>query len=177
MKTINTDALLAITRARAALIIEAPFFGSLSLRMPFIEKSEIPTLAVDGKFIYYNAEYFLDLTPDLRKSAIAHEVMHPVLDHTGRMSGRDHKKWNRAADYALNPILKEAGFTIGEGWLCDPLYFDKSADEIYTLLPDEEDQGEGGSGSKNNGGGNGPQDEIMPGPSDTATFHSLAISC
>lgn len=74
--------------ARSRLLLDHPFFGVLALRLQFVEDTSIPTLAVDGKSIFYNPQFVDDLSDELCRSAIAHEVMHPVLDHMTRRGGR-----------------------------------------------------------------------------------------
>ena len=45
--------------------------------------------------------------------------------------------WNRACDYAINPILLDAGLTLPDGFLLNERYRGKSADAIYELLAAE----------------------------------------
>lgn len=137
----NEEALRALSVARSRMLLDHPFFGVLALRLQLHEEPSIPTLAVDGTTVFYNPEFVLGLSPELRISAMAHEVMHCVLDHIGRRGARDPRKWNIAGDYALNPILKDAGMPLGEGWLYKLAWADKSADEIYDLLPKDKDGG------------------------------------
>ena len=153
----NDAAYKQLQKARANMIIDHPFFGTLALRLRLVEDTTIKTLATDGRSIFYNPEFILGMSLDLTKSAVAHEVMHPVLDHIVRRANRDPSKWNRAADYALNPILKDAGFTLGEKWLYNAALAGKSADEIYNMLPPG---AEGGGGA--DGGAGGLCDIRMP---------------
>lgn len=127
--------------ARTQLILRQGFFGMLALRLQFVERLDIPTLAVDGKHIFYNPDFVLSLSDKLTQSAVAHEVMHCALAHIGRRNGRDPKKWNVAGDYALNQILLDSKFQLGEGWLIDERFKGMSADQIYNLLPDSADTG------------------------------------
>ena len=45
------------------------------------------------------------------------------------------RRWNIACDYAINPLLVEAGFELPEGALLDPAYAGLSAEDIYARLP------------------------------------------
>ena len=128
-----------LSTARARLLLDHPFFGVLALRLQFVEDTSIPTLAVDGKSIFYNPQFVDDLSDELCRSAIAHEVMHPVLDHMTRRGGRSPRKWNAACDYAANLILSDAGLPMGPGWLINCAYRGMSAEEIYAALPDDSD--------------------------------------
>lgn len=105
----NTKAAEAFARARSNLLLDHFFFGRLALYLKPVQKEDIPTLAVDGKHLFYNPQFFLDLPRPLQKSAIAHEVMHCVMQHILRRKGRDQKLWNRACDYAENRVLQDSG--------------------------------------------------------------------
>ena len=122
--------------ARSRLLLGHPFFGVLSLRLQLVPDETVPTLAVDGKSIFYNPQFVTELSDELCCSAIAHEVMHCVLDHLERRSGREPRKWNAACDYAANLILFDAKLSIGSGWLINQAYRGMSAEEIFALLPD-----------------------------------------
>ena len=147
----NAAALTKLTNARAGLVLDHGFFGMLALRLQLVEDNRIPTLAVDGKKIYYNAEFVLGLSMPLTKSAIAHEVMHCVFEHIGRRAQRNPRKWNMAGDYVINQVLKDSGFEIGQGWLLEPAYKDMTADHIYSLMPEDDGKGSG-SGTGQPGG-------------------------
>jgi predicted metal-dependent peptidase len=64
---------------------------------------------------------------------LAHEVMHPALQHHVRRSGRDPKRWNEACDYAINPLLLDAGLSLPDGVLVDHRFRGMSAEQIYNL--------------------------------------------
>lgn len=132
----NTEAANKMTRARASLILDQPFFGMLALRLHLVEDEKIKTLATDGRRLKYNPKFINSIPIGQVKAECAHEVMHCVYDHMGRRNSRDPKKWNIACDHAINPDLKDAGFQLGEDWLLDMQYKGMSADHIYSLLPD-----------------------------------------
>ncbi len=145
---INEKAALAFSKARSDMLLSKNFFffGRLSLFLKPVQATkirgmEIKTLATDGRHVYYNVDFFMGLSPDLRKSAIAHEVMHCATRTFARQGMRNQQKWNRATDYAINPILEEGGLRIGDGWLISPMFKGMSAEEIYDMLPDENGNG------------------------------------
>ena len=110
MHKIDQAALDRMTKARTGLLIDQPFFGTLAMRLKMVEDKSIKTLNVDGQTMHYNPEFVKSMDNDLCKSAVAHEVMHCVLEHvgsTGRGITLNPKKWNYAADYATNDILKK----------------------------------------------------------------------
>jgi len=135
----NKDILEKLTRARTGLILDFPFFGQLALRLRLVERADISTLAVNGRQIFYNPDFVNELSADLTKSAIAHEVMHCVYDHITRRGDRNAKKFNIAGDFVINLMLKDSGFNIGKGWLLDPQYAGMSTDQVYALLPESQD--------------------------------------
>lgn len=142
----NTKAAEAFARARSNLLLDHFFFGRLALYLKAVQDDSIPTLAVDGKHLFYNTQFFLDLPRPLQKSAIAHEVMHCVMQHILRRKGRDPQLWNKAGDYAINRVLRDSGFKLGDGWLDSKAFDGMSAEEIYDLLKQQGDgsgQGQG----------------------------------
>jgi predicted metal-dependent peptidase len=154
--TTNTKAEFAFSKARSDLLLSNKFFffGRLSLFLKPVQTDSVPTMATNGKQIVYNPDFFLKLTPDLQKSAIAHEVLHCSNRHFARQGARKPGRWNAACDYAINPIIKDAGFRIGDNWLHNPAFAGMSAEEIYNQLPDDYDDP--------NGGASGAWDQVQP---------------
>jgi len=125
-----------LSAARAALVLDHPFFGALALRMNLEEetKGRTRTMATDGRSIFYD-HVFVKGCSDLELiGLLAHEVMHPAMQHHTRRGDRVPALWNDAADYAINPILTEAGFTLPGNVLNDPQYRGMTAEQIYDAL-------------------------------------------
>ncbi len=155
----NKDVADTLTRARTQLILDHSFFGQLAIRLPLVEKPEIKTAAVNGKNIFYNPDFVASLPSGQVKTLLAHEVMHCVFDHIGRRADRDHRKWNQAGDYVINQALLDSGFEEIPSWLRSDAYKDMSTDEVYSLLPESDDED-----------GKDPMDEVLDGdPSDVET--------
>lgn len=134
----NQTVLDKLIKARMALLIEQPFFGALVMRLKFQETDAFPTLAVNSRTVFYNPAFIDTLTNPLIQAALAHEVFHCVLGHCGADSrglSMDPGRWNKAADYVVNDMLKQAGMTIGDNWLWDAQYAGKTAEQIYSMLP------------------------------------------
>lgn len=166
---IDQAVLTQLTKARAALLIDNPFFGTLAMRLEFVvdNSPSNPTLAVNGKVMKYNESFVKTLDHELTKSVVGHEVMHCVLDHVGeagRGFGLNPEKFNWAADYATNAILKESGFKLGEGWLYNAQYSGMTSEQIYHLIPDPPP----GGGGAPNGQNPGPLDQVQAGAKDPA---------
>jgi predicted metal-dependent peptidase len=137
-----------LAKARTALVLEHPFIGNVALNMPYVVDYSIRTAATNGKEIRYNPHFVDSLNDEERKFLVAHECLHPMLEHTYRRNGRDHKRWNQAGDYVINKLLSDEKIgKVIEGALLDDNIYKAgggSTDGIYTLLP--EPDGEGGNG-------------------------------
>jgi hypothetical protein len=66
--------------------------------------------------------------------------MHPALQHHTRRGDRNQVRWNMACDYAINPILLDAGLTLPKDVLLDDRFRGMSAERIYNLIEEEENQ-------------------------------------
>src|SRR5690606_8569525 len=75
-------------------------------------------------------------------SVLCHEVMHVALLHPIRIAAIpdvDLGLANRAADLAINPLLKARGYTLPEGHLDEYRFHGMSFEEIYNVLKRERD--------------------------------------
>ena len=144
-----------LSKAKTALILEHPFVGSVAMNMPFTFDSSIPTACTNGKRVLFNPWFCDDLTDEELKFLVAHECLHPMLEHNYRRGERDPRKWNQAADYVINKLLTDDG--IGKmpecGLLSDAIYDEGGgiSDGIYNILPDEPNGGDGGNGYTGSG--------------------------
>lgn len=144
-----------LQKARTALLLDHPFFGSLLFRLKGRESRSVKTMATDGISLFYNPDFVDTLNAATLCGVLAHEVMHPGLQHHVRRSGRDPKRWNEACDYAINPILLDAGLHLPEGVLVDDRFREMSAEQIYNQLQTEVEQEPGGSDDTQETGGDG----------------------
>jgi predicted metal-dependent peptidase len=138
------DNLTKLIKGRAGLILRQGFFAPFVLRMPLVESPDLPkfadgckTMATDGKRIYWYPEFVESCTDEQVEFALAHEGLHPAFLHHLRKGERDHERWNEACDYAINPILRNAGFVPPPDILFNYDYDDKSAEWIYDRMPKE----------------------------------------
>jgi predicted metal-dependent peptidase len=145
-------------KARAALLVGAPFWGVLSLRLAPIEDSSVRTMQTDGVSIRFNPDFVAGLSRSLLRTTIAHETMHCAARHHTRRGGRTLRRWNIACDYAINPLLVEAGFELPDGILLDPAYAGLSAEDIYARLPPDEGEDDDDQDSEDPGGMGGVTD-------------------
>lgn len=129
MKTIDK-----IRKARAGLVLDHPFFGSLALRQEIIIDDESDTAWTDGSTIGFNSHFVDSIPIDQLKTVIAHEVLHIGLSHHARRQNRDPKKWNSSCDYAVNNLLIDSKFSFPPGALIG--FPGMSAEEIYSKIPE-----------------------------------------
>ena len=153
--THQTPAAERIRKARTTLLLDHPFFGSLLFRLKGREQRSIPTMATDGVSLYYNPEFVDTLNSATLAGVLAHEVMHPALQHHVRRSGRDPRRWNEACDYAINPLLLDAGLSLPDGVLVDHRFRGMSAEQIYNLREAEAQPQSGSQNSSNDDTGTG----------------------
>ena len=129
MATINVEN--KIMRAKVGIILSNPFFATLMMKKKFIADPSTKTASTNGPDIKYNPEFFNSLPSEELQGVICHELMHSVLLHHTRRNGRDLSKWNKACDYALNPVLLDSGMSLPKGALVDPRYRNMSAEGIF----------------------------------------------
>jgi predicted metal-dependent peptidase len=136
----HVPSLVRIQKARTTLLLDHPFFGTLLFRLGARPCRSIATMATDGVSLFFNPDFVDTLSMAELAATLAHEVLHPGLQHHTRRNGRAPRRWNMACDYAINPILVEAGLTLPKGVLLDRRFHGMSAERIYNLLEDEEDE-------------------------------------
>ncbi|CAN7786034.1 VWA-like domain-containing protein [Caballeronia sp. LjRoot34] len=126
-----------IAKQRTALVLSQPFFGALVLRLKVVEDRSCETFWVDGESLGYNPDYLATLNDLEVRGVLAHEVLHVANGHCWRMGARDPERWNDAGDYAINPIVIDAGMVLPKGVYLDARYTGKSAEEIYGQLTED----------------------------------------
>jgi len=141
-----------IQKARTALLLDHPFFGSLLFRLGGRASNSIRTMATDGVSLFYNPAFVETLNAAELAGVLAHEVMHPALQHHTRRGDRDQKCWNMACDYAINPLLLDAGLTLPKDVLIDQRFRGMSAERIYNLIEEQQDQDDSNGERENHDG-------------------------
>lgn len=138
-----------INKIRTRLLLDHPFFGSLAMRLDLIKDESTSTLSTNGTILKYSEEFLKTLTNAEQVGCMAHEVMHCALQHMYRRNSRTNEDWNSACDYAINPILKEAGITLPANAKQAPQYAGMSAEQIYSKMQSQKVQ----DGQNNSSGG------------------------
>ena len=138
--TRTLSSVVRIQKARTTLLLDHPFFGSLLFRLGARPRSSIATMATDGVSLFFNPDFVDTLSAAELAGVLAHEVMHPALQHHTRRGDRNPKRWNMACDYAINPMLVDAGLTLPKDVLLDHRFRGMSAERIYHRLVEEKNQ-------------------------------------
>lgn len=150
---------LRLTKLRTQLLLDEPFLGTLLMRLPMIEDPKCRTMWVNGVNIGWNRKFVEGHTNDEIKGTILHEVLHAAAGHCWRRDNRDFKDWNKACDYAINPIVVESGYKLPGGVLLSNDFKGQPAEQIYDAIH----QPKQGSASLPQDGGEGDENESQQG--------------
>jgi len=124
--------------AMSQLVLNSPFFSVLLLQQKLVYTVDIPTFATTGEAIFINPIYAKSITTEEIKGVLVHELMHTIFMHLTRRGDRDHKRFNAAADFAINPIIKKENFKLPEGHLDEERFHEMTADKIYKIIDKEQ---------------------------------------
>jgi predicted metal-dependent peptidase len=126
--------------AKQRILLDHRFFASLMMRMKWGPDPTCKTLWTNGKEVGYNPAYVDELTTKKTMGVIVHEIFHPMMKHHLRIKNKNHDLWNKACDYAINPLIIQYGFELPDNILLDRKYDGMAAEQIYTILIEEEQQ-------------------------------------
>jgi predicted metal-dependent peptidase len=131
-----------ITKARARLLVRAPFIGSIALGLAWVHAPDIGTMATDGRSVWFNPEWCEGHGVEKTMGVIAHEVLHVVNRHHLRRGERDAELWNVAADLLINRLLEDDKYVLPSDGLFDRDrgYAGLSTETIYARLLEQQQQ-------------------------------------
>ena len=141
LKVMRDDVQDRIIVARVGLLMRAPFFGNMAVRLKVQNCDDwCPTAATDGRHLFYNTQFFNALSNKEIEFVIAHEILHCVFDHIVRREDRNPILYNIACDYIVNNTLVRD--KIGEPVKLVQIYQDFkydgwSSEEVYDDLFDK----------------------------------------
>jgi predicted metal-dependent peptidase len=167
------DPATRLSAARTRLVLDRPFLGALTLRLPLVaaDPDWCRTTATDARAIYYNPDYIAALPGSTVEFVLAHEALHCALGHFQRRQHRVKQRWDVACDLAVNPLLAGEGLAPPPDALLLDEFAGMSAEEIYPCLDEDEQRethdqhlydSEGGEG----GGERDPEPERDGAPND-----------
>ena len=131
-----------ITKARARLLVRAPFIGSIALGLAWVNAPDIGTMATDGRSVWFNPEWCERHGVEKTMGVIAHEVLHVVNRHHLRRGERDAELWNVAADLLINRLLEDDKYVLPPDGLFDRdrRYAGLPTETIYARLLEQQQQ-------------------------------------
>lgn len=191
IKEVKTKVAKGLEVARWNLLEKHPFIGEMLLRfsiIPTYDKNCL-TAATDGSKIYFDCEFYSNLTKGQREFVLAHEVWHNIFLHFIRKQARDQMLWNVATDMEINHMLQNEGLEVlKDACFPDPIVAGKNAEDIYAYLmkqmqkqqqknqQNQKNQG-GGKGQQSQGGGEDDQDsDSQDGQGDSSSSSSSSSS-
>lgn len=168
------------TEAKAALLLNQPFFAALMLDMMTVELGTFPevfgdrtpTMATNGKKIWVDEGFISRLSVKEAVFVLCHEIGHAMWRHMPRgkmysdmgMDGRQFSPqvWNIAGDYVINDMLVKSGVgMMPKVGLLSPKYgYEMLVDDVYRDLLEDECDKCGGTGEEpeDDGEGDGESD-------------------
>ena len=162
------DAISAACRAH-------PYYTTAIWRLRFVPDPTVPTMATSANWVtHYNPATLAGWTRHEAGAVIVHELEHLLRDHAGRADGRDHGRWNRAADAEINQRLAglpdgaiyPESFGMPRGRAAEVYYGATSPQDD----PPQDDPGEGDSGEgEGEGSGGSGSGEGQPGGSGSGS--------
>jgi len=107
IKAFEDKAKHALGIAVTDLILDFPFYATLVLHLQRVVAWDIPTMATDGKRLYYNPSFVTQLPRAELLGVLCHEGCHVANLHCLRREGRDPSAWNIACDHVVNYLVAE----------------------------------------------------------------------
>jgi predicted metal-dependent peptidase len=123
-----------ISQAKAQLLVEYPYFGTIASRLELVCNDDIESFKSNGKTIEYREEYLRSLEAEELLFVFANGAMHTTLAHDMRKSGRSGWLWQMATDMAINDMLVTNGMTLPYGAHYRKRFEGMYAEEIYAEL-------------------------------------------
>ncbi len=123
-----------IDKAKARLMLEHPYFGTVASSLKLEENNEILTFSSDGDVMHYNSEYLDKLSVDEVEFVMANGAMHAVLEHQNRLNERTKWLWQTATDYVVNAMLVKNGMQLPQYAYYEEKFEGMYAEEVYDLL-------------------------------------------
>ena len=145
--------------SRNVWIMNYPYLAPLLVLLPFKEATGkwCTTAATDGKYVYYNRDFFNKLSPKEINWVYGHELEHIVRDLAvlsplgTRRAGRNAEDWNKAQDFIINYSLEhDEGYKKmplqmpsikGMQFCYDPeITNELSTEEVYNLIQQKQEK-------------------------------------
>ena len=126
-----------ISKAKAKLLVDYPFFGSLASRVDIVQNDDIEAFRANESKLEYSSMFIEEASIDEIEFALANSAMHASLSHENRKNNRSGWLWQMATDYAINDMLVESGLERPYQAHYSKRFEGLYAEEIYALLKDD----------------------------------------
>ena len=123
-----------IEEAKAKLLLEHPFFGSIATNLNLKPNSNIVAIHYSQDTLEFNSEYIDALNIDEVSTILASSAMSQALYHSDRGQGKIKSIWEVASEYAISSLLLENGFVMHPMAKFSQEYNGLYTEEIYHLL-------------------------------------------
>ncbi len=143
MSPINEKRIARLRRVLFKTGWKHPFFLIPSQRLIFRIDDSIKTAAIDTRGVcIWNGAFLDSLSDEILAGVLCHEIMHALMGHFDRKGTRDHQKWNRAADRAINQSLRLSGIRLPDFALYPAInQEDLTAEQLYAAEPSDDGGG------------------------------------
>ena len=106
-----------------------------------------------------NSNWFCNLEPNLRATAIAEQLYHIAFMHEWRQGQKDPQLYQKACDQVVRNMLTTAGFELLHNAPVDTKYKNLSVENVYTEM--EKEWNKGNDKNQNNGSGGGNNNDPL----------------
>lgn len=104
-----------IRRSRARLMVKDPDVAMVLMYLSFISTKNVHRISTNGKAILFDPDWFQKLDSEETDYILSHEVIHIVLEDTGRPAFFSGDRYHHACDIIACSIMRE------RGWYCNRL--------------------------------------------------------
>ncbi len=129
-----------INKVKSNLILEQPYFGSISIMQKPKLNENIQTFASTPEYFEYNDNYIECLDDNELSFLLTNSAMHQAFGYTYRKEGRMDWLWTMAQDYTINSLLVNNGLKLPDALLYDERFDALSTEEVYQILENEIDE-------------------------------------
>jgi predicted metal-dependent peptidase len=147
---LEEQAFQRLSDAAVHIVVGQQFYGVVLCSLQRMPEWSIPTMAVDGKHIWFNPAYVMSF-PNKQTAVVEllHEIGHQIYLHLFRRLTRNAGRFNYACDYVVDrdistglgytlppfsafTVMQDAGFAS----LC-PEWETMTAEQVYAMLPED----------------------------------------
>jgi len=135
-----------LEKVRVQFLFDHPFLSVLALSLPMHSVSNPhEVFETNGMAVFVDETKAEGISDEHLKYMYAHVLLHILLKHAFRMGERDASTWNRSCDVVINLLLADferVGVRPEDEVMLEK-FKDKSVEEVYHALFQENPEGEG----------------------------------